>query len=128
MPTRAAASAHWVFRCSVGATTVMRRTVPSDCRLAAICSAKVVLPAPGVATAMKSRGAAVRYCSSASACQARNLGTVPQAARSGYATGSDWAAASEGGRGSLAENREGVVVTAFYTVPPGSDDPPTATL
>src|SRR5690625_7008429 len=41
MPTRAAASAHWVFRCSVGATTVMRRTVPSDSRLAAICSAKV---------------------------------------------------------------------------------------
>src|SRR5699024_12830341 len=64
MPTRAAASAHWVFRCSVGATTVMRRTVPSDSSAAAICSAKVVLPAPGVATARKSLGARLRYSSS----------------------------------------------------------------
>ena len=55
-PTRAAASAHWVLRCSVGATTVTRSTTPRCSSSAATRSAKVVLPAPGVATARKSRG------------------------------------------------------------------------
>ena len=53
---RAAAAAHWVFRCSVGQTTVTPSTVPSASSSAAIRSANVVLPAPGVATARKSRG------------------------------------------------------------------------
>ena len=46
-------------------------------------SAKVVLPAPGVAAARKSRGSCAKYASSASACQARNRSAVPRAARSG---------------------------------------------
>ena len=48
-------------------------------------SAKVVLPAPGVATAMKSRGFFSKYFCMASACQARRCTEVPQGARSGYA-------------------------------------------
>ena len=56
MPTFAAASAHWVLRCSVGATTVIRSTTRRASRSAATVSANVVLPAPGVATARKSRG------------------------------------------------------------------------
>ncbi len=51
MPTRAAASAHWVLRCSVGVTTVIRSTTLRASSSAAMVSAKVVLPAPGVATA-----------------------------------------------------------------------------
>ena len=38
---------------------------------------------PGVATAMKSRGCSAKYFSRASCCQARSLGAVPHAARSG---------------------------------------------
>ena len=94
MPTRAAASAHWRLRCSVGATTVTRRTTFASSSSVAIRSANVVLPAPGVATARKSRGLAVRYCSIASACQARSLPAVPQGARAGNAGGS-WEAADE---------------------------------
>ena len=45
----------------------------------------MVLPAPGVATAMKSRGLVSKYFCIASACQARRLTEVPQGARSGYA-------------------------------------------
>ena len=56
IPTRAAASAHWVLRCSVGATTVTAWTTPAASSSLAIRSAKVVLPAPGVATARKSWG------------------------------------------------------------------------
>src|SRR5699024_10225824 len=52
------------------------------------------------------------------------LGDGAQAARSGYATGSDRAAASEGRWGSRAVKREGVVFTAGSTVPPTGDDPP----
>ena len=51
MPTAPAADAHWVFRCSVGVTTVTASTVPSASSSAAIRSANVVFPAPGVATA-----------------------------------------------------------------------------
>ena len=54
IPTRSAASAHWVFRCSVGATMTIRSTTRLASRLAATVSAKEVLPAPGVATARKS--------------------------------------------------------------------------
>ncbi len=50
---------------------------------AATVSANVVLPAPGVATARKSRGSVAKYCVSASVCHARSLVAVPQAARSG---------------------------------------------
>ena len=55
-PPGVVASAHWVLRCSVGATTVIRSTTRRLSRSAATVSAKVVLPAPGVATARKSRG------------------------------------------------------------------------
>ena len=49
----AAARAHWIFRCAVGATTISRPgRSASWCRAAV--RAKVVLPAPGVATARKS--------------------------------------------------------------------------
>ena len=72
MPARAAASAHWVLRCSVGATTVIRSTIRRPSSSAATVSANVVLPAPGVATARKSRGEPARYCSSAAVCQARS--------------------------------------------------------
>ena len=83
MPARAAASAHWVFRCSVGATTVIRSITRRESSSAATVSAKVVLPAPGVATARKSRGFSEKYRSIAPACQARSFVAVPQAARSG---------------------------------------------
>ena len=56
MPTRAAASAHCRLRWSVGATTVMRSMIRRARSSAARRSAKVVLPAPGVAAARKSRG------------------------------------------------------------------------
>src|SRR5450631_2156290 len=85
MPTREAASAHWVLRCSVGATTVTRLIKPMAKSSVARRSAYVVFPAPGVATARKSRGVERRYCVSASACQARSLEAVPHAARSGNA-------------------------------------------
>ena len=49
----------------------------------AIRSAKVVLPAPGVATARKSLGCSARYRSSASCCQSRSFCAVPQGAREG---------------------------------------------
>src|SRR6478672_9832238 len=93
MPTRAAASAHCVLRFSVGATIVTRSMTPRPSSSVATRNAKVVLPAPGVATARKSRGASSRYCSSAVACQARSLDAVPQAARSGNA-GERWDAAA----------------------------------
>ena len=67
----------------MGATTVMRSMTRRARSSAARRRAKVVLPAPGVATARKSRGISARYCSRASACQARSLPAVPQAARSG---------------------------------------------
>ena len=54
--TRAAASAHCVFRCSVGATTTMRSTIRRRKSSVARRRANVVLPAPGVAAARKSRG------------------------------------------------------------------------
>ena len=50
MPARAAASAHWSLRCSVGATTVTRSTIRRPSSSAATDRANVVLPAPGVAT------------------------------------------------------------------------------
>lgn len=52
-------------------------------------SAKVVLPAPGVATARKSRGCSWTYLSIAPCCQARSLPAVPQGARPGKA-GERW--------------------------------------
>ena len=85
IPTFAAASAHCFFRWSVGATTMSWRTVPRLKSSLARVSAKVVLPAPGVATAMKSRGFFSKYFCMASACQARRCTEVPQGARSGYA-------------------------------------------
>ena len=83
MPARCAASAHWTFRCSVGVTTVILVMIRASSSSRATRSAKVVLPAPGVATARKSRGPSVRYCSSAAACQARSEDAVPQGARPG---------------------------------------------
>src|SRR5699024_11223002 len=55
-PTRAAAADHCTFKCSVGTTTITRSTVRESTNSVATRSAKVVLPAPGVATAMKSLG------------------------------------------------------------------------
>src|SRR5690606_39523065 len=72
MPWLSAAAAHWNLRCSVGTTTVTVSTVRSLSSSAAIRRANVVLPAPGVATARKSRGLAVRYLTSALRCQPRN--------------------------------------------------------
>ena len=83
MPTRAAASAHWYLRCSVGQTIVTLWTSAELSSSVATRSAKVVLPAPGVATARKSWGIVSRYCASAAACQARSEPAVPQAARRG---------------------------------------------
>ena len=80
--------AHCTLRCSVGATTMTRSTMRRPSSSAATVSAKVVLPAPGVATARKSRGSSARYCASAAVCQARSEPAVPQAARSGQAGGS----------------------------------------
>ena len=83
MPTLAAASAHWVLRCSVGATTVIRSITRRASSSEATVSANVVLPAPGVATARKSRGLSAKYAVNAADCQARRLVAVPHAARSG---------------------------------------------
>ena len=69
----------------MGATTVSFRTTPRSKSSRAKVRAKVVLPAPGVATAIKSRGFVSKYFFIASACQARRLTEVPQGARSGYA-------------------------------------------
>src|SRR5699024_5943329 len=80
MPTRAAAWAHWYFRCSVGATTVTWSTVRSTSSSPATRRPKVVLPAPGVATAKKSWGLLVRYLVSARRCQVRSVPPVPFAA------------------------------------------------
>ena len=60
----------------MGATTVTRSTVPSASSSAAIRSAKVVFPAPGVATARKSVSRRRRYSTMARRCQARSGGKV----------------------------------------------------
>jgi hypothetical protein len=60
MPTAAADAAHWCLRCSVGVTTVIASITRSASSSDATRSAKAVLPAPGVATARKSFGAAAR--------------------------------------------------------------------
>jgi hypothetical protein len=83
MPTRAAASAHWTLRCSVGVTTRIRSIVRRAISTEATRKANVVLPAPGVATARKSCWSVDRYASSASCCHARNAEAVPQGARPG---------------------------------------------
>ena len=75
-----AASAHWVFRCWVGATTTRRRRGCSARCWRAAASAKVVLPAPGVATARKSGPGRARKASRAAFCQRRS--------RIGWAIGS----------------------------------------
>src|SRR6478609_8212750 len=72
MPTPAAACAHCILRCLVGTTTVIRSTTPSASNSPAIRRANAVLPAPGVATARKSRGRAARYRTKARRCQPRN--------------------------------------------------------
>lgn len=71
MPTRAAASAHCVFKCSVGATTVTADTTPRLNSSDAARNANVVFPAPGVATAKKSCGSAPKYCCNACRCHNR---------------------------------------------------------
>src|SRR5690606_575824 len=86
---RAAASAHCFFRCSVGATTVTCCTTWWCSSQEASGRANVVLPAPGVATARKSRGCSWMYLSMAACCQARSLLAVPQGARPGKA-GDRW--------------------------------------
>ena len=60
IPARFAAWAHWALRCSVGATTQTAWTTPWLSSSVATRSAKVVFPAPGVATVRKSRGACRR--------------------------------------------------------------------
>ena len=74
----AAARAHWNLRCAVGTTTTRRlgsaarscRAAARSCRAAA--RANVVFPAPGVATARKSRPGAFPNRSSAARCQGRS--------------------------------------------------------
>ncbi len=67
----AAARAHWCFRWAVGATTTSRDgRLPSSWRAAV--SANVVLPAPGVATARKSRLGEATKPSRAAFCQRRS--------------------------------------------------------
>src|SRR5919199_4127330 len=68
--SRAAAVAHWVFRCAVGVTTSSgagRRASVSR----AATRASVVLPAPGVATARKSGWPRPTKASSAACCHGR---------------------------------------------------------
>jgi hypothetical protein len=62
---------------------VIRSTIRRESSSAAMVSAKVVLPAPGVATVRKSRGSEAKYRLIASVCQARSLVAVPHAARAG---------------------------------------------
>src|SRR6266536_1611853 len=83
MPTRPAAVDHWFLRCSVGVTTVTASTVPSASSSAAIRRAKVVFPAPGVATARKSSLRRRRYSTSARRCHARRFGLASGAGRGG---------------------------------------------
>ena len=67
----AAARAHWNLRWAVGTTTTRRlNSAASSCRAAA--RANVVFPAPGVATARKSRPGAFPNRSSAARCQGRS--------------------------------------------------------
>src|SRR5579859_757410 len=82
-PTEPAAAAHWCFKCSVGVTTVTASTVPSASSSAAIRRAKVVLPAPGVATARKSSSRRRRYSTSERRCQARSGGNASSTGRGG---------------------------------------------
>src|SRR5579875_1153245 len=71
-PNRAAAAAHWSLRWAVGATTTSRRGPSlSASRLTAAVRAKVVLPAPGVATARKSGSGQAWKRSRATFCQGR---------------------------------------------------------
>src|ERR1700712_4339369 len=74
MPTRVAACAHWYLRCSVGQTIVTVSTDRSPSSSFAAVSAKVVLPAPGVATARKSLGRSARERVSARRCHWRRGG------------------------------------------------------
>src|SRR5690349_3603397 len=87
MWNRVAACAHWILRCSVGTTTTTCCTVPSASNSLAMRSAKVVLPAPGVATARKSLGLAARYLTNARRCQLRKfwaLGAVYARTRNSF--------------------------------------------
>ena len=102
IPTRPAASAHWLLRCSVGQTIVTFSTTPAPISSTAMRRAKVVLPAPGVATARKSLGEAAMYCSKAAACHARRLPAVPQGARRGKAGGRELTAEEEACEGPCA--------------------------
>ena len=61
MPNRAAASAHWCLRCSVGVTIVSVATSRRASSSAATVRAYAVLPAPGVATRRKSRRGCLKY-------------------------------------------------------------------
>src|SRR5699024_853908 len=87
MPTRPAASAHWVFRCSVGATTVILRTTRACSWLVATRRANVVFPARGVATARETLSTRCRYSSRAAACQDRDGAAVPHGVLAGAAGG-----------------------------------------
>ena len=72
MSIRSAACAHWNFRCCVGTTTTTRRIARARSARRAAVRAKVVLPAPGVATARKLGDELASNCASASRCHARN--------------------------------------------------------
>ena len=69
--TGSAASAHWTLRCEVGATTTSRRRRLAARSCTAAHRAKVVLPAPGVATARKSGASAAASRSRARFCHGR---------------------------------------------------------
>src|SRR3954465_12176758 len=86
MPTRAAACDPWGLRCSGGATTTTWSTVRSPSSSPAMRRANVVLPAPGVATARKSLGLAVRYFTNARRCQPRKAWVLGPSAAPEFGT------------------------------------------
>src|SRR4051794_25143562 len=70
MSKRSAAWAHWFLRCWVGTTTTTRRAFRAISARQTAASAKLVFPAPGVATARKSRSDPSN-AARASRCQGR---------------------------------------------------------
>ena len=110
-PKRAAASAHWSLRCEVGATTTSRRPGLAAMSCTAAHRAKVVLPAPGVATARKSGASVPASRSRARFCQGRRrtlraMGDADLGTRRGRGrTGSDGAAAAQAGGAAAAHGR-----------------------
>src|SRR4051794_10360396 len=103
MPTRPAACAHWCLRCSVGTTTTSRCARRAVSARVAAARAKVVFPAPGVATARKLDRSLPSNRSSAACCQARSRmaggreRSAPGRGRTSFGEGIALAPAGSGG-------------------------------